>query len=323
MSIYLSIKSNKNQFLNYYRSKIQFSDTISFRNWVKPPAPQDFWLAQFVETRKLLSQTEKLVLFSVFGLRTMMRFNCSHYKIFVARENVHRPNWSHYEDLCLNEKWIDLVVGFDYLEHDKYIRFPLWLMWIFEPTATYENIKQICKKINNPNDYLHENRKFCSFLASHNDIGRHKIYEELSTINKVDCDGKLFHNNNDLKTKFGDHKLDYLQQYRFNLCPENSNADGYCTEKVFEAIHSGCIPIYWGSNNNPEPNILNHDAILFINIGEKNDNTITQIRKINENPKLYQEFANQPRLTPEAPELIWEYFCNLEKMLKEITKNAS
>ena len=34
------------------------------------------------------------------------------------------------------------------------------------------------------------------------------------------------------------------------------------TEKAFEAIDAGCIPIYWGSYNIPELGILNQDAII-------------------------------------------------------------
>jgi Glycosyltransferase family 10 (fucosyltransferase). len=313
------IKRKARRVLNYFRPiMVPDCNNIKLYNWVRPPAPQDLWLAEFINARKLLPISKKAAIFSVFGERRMMRLNCSNYKIFVARENLHRLNWLHYDDLCLKEKWVDLAVGFDYLKHEKYIRFPLWLMWIFKPTDTYEDIKQICEKINNPQNSSYENRKFCAFLSSHDDIGRREIYEELSAIGTVDCDGRLFHNNDELKTKFSDDKLAYLRNYRFNLCPENSDAEGYCTEKIFEAIYSGCMPIYWGSGNNPEPDVLNQNAILFVNIGEKNGETIARIREMNENPKLYQEFVAQPRLMPQAPDVIWEYFCNLEKKIKNI-----
>ncbi len=42
-------------------------------------------------------------------------------------------------------------------------------------------------------------------------------------------------------------KLQLLAGYRFNLCPENTVANHYCTEKIWHAIQAGTLPIYWGS----------------------------------------------------------------------------
>lgn len=44
-------------------------------------------------------------------------------------------------------------------------------------------------------------------------------------------------------------KIDILRSYRFNLCLENTVYDYYCTEKIWDAIHAGCLPIYYGKNN--------------------------------------------------------------------------
>jgi len=43
-------------------------------------------------------------------------------------------------------------------------------------------------------------------------------------------------------------KLSLLPGYRYNLCPENTLADYYCTEKIWHAIQAGTLPIYWGAN---------------------------------------------------------------------------
>lgn len=43
-------------------------------------------------------------------------------------------------------------------------------------------------------------------------------------------------------------KLKTMSNYRFNLCYENAEGlEGYVTEKIFDAFHSGCVPIYWGA----------------------------------------------------------------------------
>ncbi len=45
-------------------------------------------------------------------------------------------------------------------------------------------------------------------------------------------------------------KLPCLQQYRFNICLENTrNTTGYITEKIFDAMQAGCIPVYAGASN--------------------------------------------------------------------------
>jgi hypothetical protein len=42
-------------------------------------------------------------------------------------------------------------------------------------------------------------------------------------------------------------KLATLAGYRFGLCLENAAHDGYVTEKIFDAMFAGCIPVYLGA----------------------------------------------------------------------------
>ncbi len=47
-----------------------------------------------------------------------------------------------------------------------------------------------------------------------------------------------------------DKKHETLQNYKFNICYENAkDITGYITEKIFDALFAGCIPIYWGPQN--------------------------------------------------------------------------
>lgn len=41
-------------------------------------------------------------------------------------------------------------------------------------------------------------------------------------------------------------KMATMRNYTFNLCFENSDYDGYITEKAIEAMMGGAIPLYWG-----------------------------------------------------------------------------
>ena len=45
-------------------------------------------------------------------------------------------------------------------------------------------------------------------------------------------------------------KMDILQKYKFCICYENmKNQRGYVTEKIFDALLAGCIPVYKGATN--------------------------------------------------------------------------
>jgi len=48
-------------------------------------------------------------------------------------------------------------------------------------------------------------------------------------------------------------KFEVLQNYEFCLCFENMRMDGYITEKLFDCLYAGTIPLYMGA-----PDILNY-----------------------------------------------------------------
>ncbi len=47
-----------------------------------------------------------------------------------------------------------------------------------------------------------------------------------------------------------ERKKPILEKYKFSICYENArNISGYITEKIFDCLFAGCVPIYWGANN--------------------------------------------------------------------------
>jgi hypothetical protein len=58
-----------------------------------------------------------------------------------------------------------------------------------------------------------------------------------------------------------DDKFQILSNYKFAICYENNNShNGYITEKIFDCLNAGTVPIYWGA-----PNIENYvDPNCFI-----------------------------------------------------------
>lgn len=291
--------------------------SIGFYNFWTQKTP-DMWLYQFLKSRKLLDKAveRKLAFFSVFGPRFKMDMVKGSVKVFYTGENVQLESHRQYRDHALPKK-MDLSIGYEYLPHEKYCRFPLWMMAVFPPDASERSIIDGCNKMAYPDTGSRE--KFASLIARHDTIGlRQSIYDEISKIGRVDCDGAFLQNNNVLKSMHNDDKIRFLRNYRFNICPENSNVYGYVTEKVFDAILAGCIPIYWGSDNRPEPDILNQNAILFWNAGHCNDGLVDKVRELHQSESSFNEFSRQPRFLPHAAEHVIEAFRGLEKRFREL-----
>lgn len=70
------------------------------------------------------------------------------------------------------------------------------------------------------------------------------------------------------KTYIGecDVKLEVLSKYTFCVCFENFKLEGYITEKIFDCLYAGCLPLYWGA-----PDINNFiPGDCYINIDDFN-----------------------------------------------------
>lgn len=297
---------------------------IVFHNWMGNNFIRDFWFIPFIENRKI-SISNKLIFTSVFGIRSPFLKHFKRKKIFFTGENVEKttisPEMKQYSDHLIEE--VDLVLGFSYVEHSKYLRFPLWLRYLVAPTDSLEDIQRKINKINNPLHRLNVNRnKFASLIARHDMTGlRLKMLNIFQKIGKIECPGKFMKNTNELQERFRDNKKEYLSQFKFNICPENSNEKGYITEKIFESIMSGCIPIYWGGNTKEdiEPQILNKEAFLYYEEG-KEEELLEKVKKLVSDEQAYQNFCKISPFKEGAAELIWEWICELEKRLKYLQK---
>ena len=129
----------------------------------------------------------------------------------------------------------------------------------------------------------------------------------------IQCAGKWNHNTDLLRDKYGDGKIDYLFYKKFNICPENVDASGYVTEKLFDAFAAGTIPIYQGDGNNPEPKVINRNAVIFWNFESgNNEKNIELISKLDLDDDFYRDFMMQPVFKEGAAEVVWSYFERLK-----------
>jgi hypothetical protein len=249
--------------------------------------------------------------FSVFGEKNKINESKALVKIFFTGEETNF-NYKEYKGNCIDI--VSLSFGFDYIKAENYLRIPLWLLYFFKPNNSKDEIKKILEDFKKH----YKKNKFCSLIASHDNSGlRTKIYNEISKIDNIDCPGFLLHNDNSLKEKYNDDKYQYLQQYKFNICPENINSPGYVTEKLFQSLYSGCIPVYNGWSKDPEPEILNPNIILWY---DENNTTslIKEIKKLNIDDNFYNSFINQHFFCDTAVDKIYIY---LQKFTDKIQYN--
>ncbi|AHA89874.1 glycosyltransferase family 10 domain-containing protein [Helicobacter pylori] len=205
-----------------------------------------------------------------------------------------------------NFNLFDYAIGFDELDfNNRYLRMPLYYDRLHhkaesvnDTTAPYklkdnslyalkkpshkfkENHPNLCALINNEIDPL--KRGFASFVASNaNAPIRNAFYDALNSIEPVTGGGSV-RNTLGYKVK---NKSEFLSQYKFNLCFENSQGYGYVTEKIIDAYFSHTIPIYWGSPSvakdfNPKSFVNVHDFNNF-------DEAIDYVRYLHTHPNAY------------------------------------
>jgi hypothetical protein len=291
------------------------------------------WLCTFMQEHTgkqvAVSWYKPSVIFcSSFGSYWLLRILLSVYKVpslFFSEENLTTLKKYREYKTYLNGK-PSLAMGFDYCSADNYRRFPLWLLYIFPPEfAARASVDDIQKRLDQiEKQSFYPKTKFATMVASHDgyasekkvfeclkNVSRSEITQQVATIDFVNCPGKLLHNDDSLKNEYNDDKKTYLKQFLFNICAENASVKGYVTEKLFEAIEGGTIPIYWGDVN-PEPTILNPERIVFWD-GAQVENVLEKLQQLYRDKDTREKFLQQPIFTKCAAQEIHDYFNRLGK----------
>ena len=139
--------------------------------------------------------------------------------------------------------------------------------------------------------------KFCCFIVSNGNCAyRNKMFHMLSKYKKVDSWGN-FQNNMGyvLPYHFSSQEfVDFISNYKFIICFENTKIGTYSTEKILNAYLANIVPVYWSSHH--IKNIFNIDSILFLENEEERTyiNLINRIIELDNNDQKYLEFVNRP-----------------------------
>jgi hypothetical protein len=261
--------------------------------------------------------------FSVFGsIDPLVNSKITH-KIFFTGENVGATSicdsYKQYKDNCID--YVSLSLGFDYMNNSNYLRFPLWLLRFFSPVDTKESIQKKLSEF----AVRYEKTKFCALVSSYDDglNIRMKIFNFMSKIGRVDCSGAFLHNDDTLREKFDNNKSLYLRQYYFNICPENSVSKGYVTEKLFDALYSGCIPVYFGGGGDPEPGIIDPGCFLWFEPDSDNDALFAEVQKLYTNKAYFESFKRRRIFLDTAVDKIYYTLQHYNARIREIAHSAA
>jgi len=87
------------------------------------------------------------------------------------------------------------------------------------------------------------------------------------------------------------NKIIFLSNYKFSIAMENSEGQGYVSEKILDSFLAGTIPIYYGGYTIDE--FINPKSFILI----KNENDmlkkIEYIKNLDNDERLYKSMLNE------------------------------
>ena len=305
----------------------------------------DAWFTRFLKY-KFPDEDFKINIFGVYPPHDNLAYPMEGKKVLYSLEDL---NYRYLEMKYKFDKYaldyVDFAMGYDFIDDPKYLRFPYWIYKHISPESTEEDIE---KKMEYWNSISFEKLKDVAVVTSHdiyktrsliaNDINRFVDIQYASTWRK---------NTSEMYTKFNNDKFAFLRQFKFYLCAENMLVDGYVTEKIFDAIHCDCIPLYAGGGNYLEPKLINQKAIIkwdadkkfgcnptilekaysgqhsnyplsWVVNDDRNSDSIELFKNLLTDKKTYDEFKDQDKILPSGAKYIIKILNDLEKHFERL-----
>lgn len=185
----------------------------------------------------------------------------------------------------------DIVITSNSIIKDNVINIPLFVSYI--------NCNKYWKPLTKWTRLFYQNipEKFCCFIVSNSDHNeRNKMFELLNKYKKVDSLGNFNNNMNYIikEPYWSKEYIDYISQYKFIICFENTKETNYITEKIINGFLARIVPIYWGDENCKK--IFNPKSFLYLE-NENNDecynNLIETIIELDNDDSKYLSMINQ------------------------------
>ena len=285
--------------------------------------PNDFFITKYFQEYKLVTDnTYDLLICSVFPRNIFSTNNTGKILIFNGEHPSYIINF-------IGNTGIkpDIFMGFTDIDKNilsqiygeklpLILYYPLWILY-YDKEFSQEYFDKKNKEIENITKEEFVKRNFCCLINSHdNNNSRKPIYDFLLNNNKkVDCPGKLL-NNMDTKLvgNSSEDKLNFMKNYKFNICSENKYGFGYLTEKLPQCMDSTCIPIYIGCDDESKINfkIFNKERVIFIK--DNNFSQLGEIININDDNKAYEIFS-KPIFNENSFQILNKYMKTIKNLL--------
>ena len=159
----------------------------------------------------------------------------------------------------------------------------------------------------------------CSVISNPHSQFRNRFLQVLDQHMRVDYGGP-YKNNIGYHVHgghTGNNLIEFYKQYKFVVAMENSKGDYYITEKIYNALKSGKIPVYWGSPN--IDTIINPKRILHIR-NESDEEIMRVISKMQTMTDAeYISIINEPIFVKPFDTLLNEKIAEIQKFLNLTT----
>ena len=262
-------ESSKCQIFNTKNKKIikikslGISDRKKYIKWLKSKLDDEFIL-------KFDDDNPDYLIYNVFTEKDSEPKYKNTIKIAIYTENV-------MPDLNL----ADYTIGHYHIIYlDRYFKYSIFF-W-----TNFKDINQRRFEITkNP-----MRKKFCAAVISNcNDRYKFRLnfIYKLNEYKKVDMGGKCLNNIN-RKVK---NKIEFLSDYKFSIAMENSDGDGYLSEKIVDSFLAGTIPIYYGDYILDE--FINPKSCILIKGENDIEKKIEYIKKIDKDDNLYKAIIKE------------------------------
>ena len=178
----------------------------------------------------------------------------------------------------------DYAIGLGHINHlDRFFTFPYIVYYLKRRKITPQKIDFIRNKVLNSE----KREKFCAAVISNPTGLRLKFIKKLNKIKKIDMGGR-YRNNVGGPIR---HKIRFLSKYKFSIAMENSEGDGYASEKIIDSFLAGTIPIYFGDYMIDE--YINPKTYILIRNRKDIMKKIEYIMKIDNDDNLYRSILKE------------------------------
>ncbi len=230
---------------------------------------------------------------------TVSNLNDSLSSIFTSRKTFPISLFQTGENIRFDFINADYSITFDLgISNPQHLRMPYWMEmvdWSSEGVTGNQNPRYgrllNLERLMHPlgDSFLSRPNKAAIF-ASHLREPRGTLLNAVKKEIEVVEFGSLFNANIKNHSVSGLIKYDELQNFAFNLCPENGMFPGYYTEKIPEAFMAECLPITWADNNVK----VDFNPKAFINLAPMSGSNFTELSEILHSKSILSTYAEQP-----------------------------